>query len=89
MVSDRASDAVKSSWEQIFEDTGVNLVLCGYQIKISTDKKFSKNTYTYRTDKDYKIFKNLKKNKTYYIRKEVSKPKTKKLFTVAGQRLKK
>lgn len=54
----------------------------GYQIKISTDKKFSKNTSTYKTGKNFKTFKKLKKNKTYYIKARGFKTENKK--TVYG-----
>ncbi len=54
----------------------------GYQIKVSTDKKFAKNTKTYKTCKNYKIFKSLKKNKIYYIKARGFKTENKK--TVYG-----
>ena len=40
----------------------------GYEIKIATDKKFTKNVKTYTTKKLSTTFKSLKKGKTYYVK---------------------
>ncbi len=56
--------SVKATWKKV---TGVT----GYQIQISTSKKFSRETSTYSITKNSttsKTFKSLKAKKTYYVR---------------------
>ena len=60
----KARKGFKASWKKV---TGVS----GYQIQISTSKKFSRETSTYSikgNKKTSKSFKGLKAKKTYYVR---------------------
>ena len=60
----KAKKGFKASWKKV---TGVS----GYQIQISTSKKFSRETSTYSikgNKKTSKSFKGLKAKKTYYVR---------------------
>ncbi len=60
----KGKKSVKASWKKV---TGVT----GYQIQISTSKKFSRETSTYSITKKNttsKTFKSLKAKKTYYVR---------------------
>lgn len=55
------TDTVKISWKRVAKATG-------YQINLTTDKKFKKGVKTFTTDKNSAVLYSLKSGKTYYVR---------------------